>query len=101
MSRHLNVLPLALCLLFPVPQEDTTRKLWDTALINQPGNRAKAKAAAAKRRYRIATPAVPTTQIAGDTVVGVTLWRLRPSRSTDAGERLLVRGGSGGGQLDT
>jgi hypothetical protein len=30
----------------------------------------------------------------GDTVVGVTLWRLRPSKTTDTGERILVQEGS-------
>jgi hypothetical protein len=32
--------------------------------------------------------------VVGDTVVGVTLWRLRPSRTTDTGERILVQEGA-------
>lgn len=73
-------------------ESETTRKLWDTAFIDQP--KRPAAAASAKRRYRIATPDVPPDRVAGDTVVGVTLWRLRPSRRTDTGERILVQEGS-------
>jgi hypothetical protein len=72
-------------------ESETTRKLWDTAFIDQPKRPA---AATAKRRYRIATPDVSPDRVAGDTVVGVTLWRLRPTRKTDTGERILVQEGS-------
>ena len=44
----------------------------------------------ASGRYRIATPNVPVDDVAPDTVVGVTLWRLRPANRADAGERLIV-----------
>src|SRR6185295_12120642 len=33
---------------------------------------------------------VPTNNVAPETVVGVTLWRLRPARQSDSGERLIV-----------
>ena len=82
-------------LLFPVvpaQEHDTTRKLWDTAFIDQP--KRPAGGSSAKRRYRIATPNVPPDRVASDTVVGVTLWRLRPAKSTDTGERILVQEGS-------
>lgn len=71
---------------------DSTRKLWDTAFIDQP--KRPGGAPSEKRRYRIATPNVPPDRVAADTVVGVTLWRLRPSRTTDTGERILVQEGS-------
>jgi len=73
-------------------ESETTRKLWDTAFIDQP--KRPASASSAKRRYRIATPNVPPDRVVADTVVGVTLWRLRPSTSTDTGERILVQEGS-------
>lgn len=76
----------------PAQESDTTRKLWDTAFIDQP--KRPAGASSAKRRYRIATPNVPPDRVVADTVVGVTLWRLRPSKSTDTGERILVQEGS-------
>src|SRR5215203_2078308 len=66
--------------------EDMTRKLWDTAFsgssTKKTGNR--------RRAYRNATPNVPVNQVAPETVVGMTLWRLRPPRQTDSGERLIV-----------
>ena len=92
MSKCLSAL-LCLFLLLPlVPAQEgeATRKLWDTAFIDQP----KRPASSAKRRYRIATPNVPPDRVVADTVVGVTLWRLRPSKTTDTGERILVQEGS-------
>ncbi len=67
--------------------EDATRHLWDTAFIKQ-GNK-KTPRRAVKRSYRVVTPRVPVTNVAADSVIGVTLWRLRPTRGTDAGERII------------
>ena len=68
--------------------DEQTRKLWDTAFITP----AASKKNAGRRRtsYRVATPNVPVDNVAPDTVVGVTIWRLRPAKQTDAGERLIV-----------
>jgi hypothetical protein len=66
--------------------EDATRKLWDTAFIG-PSTK---KTSSRRRAYRIATPNVPVNNVAPDTVVGVTLWRLRPATRSDSGERLIV-----------
>lgn len=65
--------------------EEMTRKLWDTAFSGsskKTGNR--------RRAYRNATPNVPVNDVAPETVVGVTLWRLRTPRRSDSGERLIV-----------
>src|SRR5258707_4647209 len=69
--------------------EETTRRLWDTAFINAPGKKPLPRKPT-KRSYRVATPKVPTEGVNGETVVGVTLWRLRHATSTDSGERLIV-----------
>lgn len=75
-------------------QDEQTRKLWDTAFISP----AATKQSAGRRRrsgaYRVATPNVPTDNVAPDTVVGVTIWRLRPANRSDSGERLIVHGSS-------
>ncbi len=70
-------------------QQDTTRDLWDTAFIKK---RPAAKAPARRVRpvrYRVvgkrALPAFNTTA-GGPAVVGVTIWRLRPSKSSDEEE---------------
>ena len=66
--------------------EDMTRKLWDTAFSSSSTK----KAANRRRAYRNATPNVPVNNVAPETVVGVTLWRLRPPHRSDSGERLIV-----------
>jgi hypothetical protein len=72
--------------------EETTRHLWDTAFINH-GNKAAATKRPARRSYRIVTPRVPVVGVAPETVIGITLWRLRPSRKTDTGERIISHDG--------
>ena len=67
--------------------EDATRKLWDTAFIAPSSSK---KTTARRRIYRNTTPNVPVNNVAPDTVVGVTLWRLRPANRADSGERLIV-----------
>lgn len=67
--------------------EEATRKLWDTAFIAPSSSK---KTTARRRAYRNATPNVPVNDVAPDTVVGVTLWRLRPASRSDSGERLIV-----------
>ena len=78
----------------PAQEEEATRHLWDTAFISQGKKRAAAKRPA-RRSYRIVTPDVPVAGVAADSVIGVTLWRLRPSRPADVGERSIVHEGPG------
>lgn len=70
--------------------DDATRKLWDTAYIAP----AKSSKTSGRRRstskYRIATPNVPIDNVLPESVVGVTIWRLRPARRADSGERIIV-----------
>lgn len=68
--------------------DEATRKLWDTAFIAPSNSRKPSKRRSGN--YRIATPNVPVDNVAPDTVVGVTIWRLRPAKRTDSGERLIV-----------
>src|SRR5262245_9969945 len=59
-------------------QQDTqTRRLWDSEFV-----KAK-KTAPARTRYRIVTPRISTDRVDGASVLGITLWRLRPSRAAD------------------
>ncbi|HWT01227.1 MAG TPA: hypothetical protein VN256_13345 [Pyrinomonadaceae bacterium] len=69
--------------------EETTRKLWDTAFNGSKRKPARSARKNARRGYRVATPRVPPSNVAGDTVVGVTIWRLRPAADSDRGERIL------------
>jgi hypothetical protein len=80
------VIAVSVCVSAQKP-EDATRKLWDTAFIDSPSNK---KTPTRRRAYRIATPEVPVNNVAPETVVGVTLWRLRPANRSDSGERLIV-----------
>jgi hypothetical protein len=74
--------------------EEGTRNIWDTA-FNTNGRKPKRPGRGnARGGYRVATPRVPPAGVAGDSVVGVTVWRLRPSRAADDGERMIVHEGS-------
>jgi hypothetical protein len=79
------VIATSIAIIGQTPNE-TTRKLWDTAFLNT----AKNKPSPRRRSYRIATPKVPIDNVAADSVVGVTIWRLRPASSRDSGERMIV-----------
>jgi hypothetical protein len=79
----------------PAQETETTRKLWDTAFIDHPRKPGARRRAAAPRRYTVVAAAGSLAEVSGDTVLGVTIWRLRPSRPADAGERLLVHEASG------
>lgn len=68
--------------------DDATRKLWDTAFIGP--SKATAGRRRSSRKYRIATPNVPIDNVLPESVVGVTIWRLRPAGRADSGERLIV-----------
>lgn len=86
------LLALSCCLVEPgslvlaQKTDEATRKLWDTAFIAPSNSRRPSK----RRSYRVATPNVPVDNVAPDTVVGVTIWRLRPANRSDSGERLIV-----------
>ncbi|HEX8290125.1 MAG TPA: hypothetical protein VF570_00135, partial [Pyrinomonadaceae bacterium] len=93
------VCALALCAVSLVaaqdtPDGETTRKLWDTAFNTTRKKPARAGRSIPRRDYRVATPRVSPVGVAGDSVVGVTIWRLRPSKDADEGERLIVHEGS-------
>lgn len=74
--------------------EENTRTLWDTAFGATKKRRAPRRRPA-RRNYKIMTPRVSPEGVAADAVVGVTVWRLRPSGASDAGERLLTHEGAG------
>lgn len=72
--------------------EDATRRLWDTAFIESSKSKSKTRRKRS-RRYRVVTPRVPVTDVSSDTVVGVTVWRLRRSNVNDVGERIITHEG--------
>jgi hypothetical protein len=89
----LILLAVSFCLVEPQSlvsaqaSDERTRKLWDTAFIAASKTRKPSKR---RSGYRVATPNVPVDNVAPDTVVGVTIWRLRPANRSDAGARLIV-----------
>jgi hypothetical protein len=77
--------------------EGPTRSLWDTA-FGAPEKRPRPAAGRRRNRYRVVTPRVPRANVAPATVIGVTVWRLRPARRSDSpGVRTLTHHGPGGG----
>jgi hypothetical protein len=71
-------------------KEDTTRDLWDTAFSPGRKNPKRADQRGGARDYRVATRAISPNGVTGDTVVGVTIWRLRPADEEVEGERIVV-----------
>ncbi|HEX5964904.1 MAG TPA: hypothetical protein VFY51_03200 [Pyrinomonadaceae bacterium] len=69
--------------------DEATRKLWDTAYIAPAGRKSTAQRRS-RSKYRIATPNVPIDNVVPESVVGVTIWRLRPAGRADSGERIIV-----------
>ena len=67
--------------------DEATRKLWDTAFVEASKTRRPSKR---RSNYRVVTPNVPVDNVAPDTVVGVTIWRLRRASRADSGARLIV-----------
>src|SRR5262245_27795087 len=67
------------------PQDTQTRRLWDSEFFKDK------KTAPAKRRFRVATPRIPTDRVDENGVLGITLWRLRPSKATDETEVRLLK----------
>lgn len=75
------------------PTDDTTRRLWDTAYTPAPSTRRRTKPV--RRSYRTATPSISTRGVESDSVVGVTVWRLRPAAADGEGERIIVHEAAG------
>src|SRR5688572_33035916 len=69
--------------------DEATRKLWDTAYITPAAGKNTGRRRAS-RKYHIATPNVPVDNVVPESVVGVTIWRLRPAGRADSGERIIV-----------
>jgi hypothetical protein len=74
--------------------EETTRKLWDTAFSTTRRKSARSGRNTARRTYRVVTPRISPVDVSRDAVIGVTVWRLRPSKAADEGERIIVHEGS-------
>jgi hypothetical protein len=75
--------------------EETTRKLWDTAFSTTRWKPTRSgRNTAGRGNYRVATPRISPAGVSGESVVGVTVWRLRPTRAADDGERMIVHEGS-------
>ena len=60
---------------------EQTRKLWDSQFLK--AKPTGGKASAPRKKYRVATPQISTEGVNGDTVLGITLWRLRPAAAKD------------------
>lgn len=70
--------------------DEATRKLWDTAFIGASKSRKTTSRRRSRNKYRLATPNVPIDNVVPESVVGVTIWRLRPAGRAESGERLIV-----------
>jgi hypothetical protein len=76
--------------------DEATRKLWDTAFIAPSKSGKPTGRRRSSSKYRIATPNVPIDNVLPESVVGVTIWRLRPAGRADSGERIIVHDDNAG-----
>lgn len=104
-QRRIAVLLLGICVVGMISSEASytqdegpTRHLWDTAYIKKSASPAPGRKSV-KRSYKIATPNVPVEGVSPDTVIGVTIWRLRPARSAESAERIIVHEQAGATEL--
>lgn len=93
MIRSLTIKTIALCAMLALmtsaaafQDETATRRLWDTDYLKPKG-----KSPAPKRRYRVVTPQISTQKVSGETVLGITIWRLRPSTAADDKEVRIIK----------
>lgn len=97
--RVISICAFALCALGlaaaqGTQNEETTRKLWDTAFNANRRQPARPGRNVTRGNYRVATPRISPAGVSAASVVGVTVWRLRPARDMDEGERMIVHEGS-------
>ena len=72
--------------------DETTRQIIAEEFLKKRPAPAKAHSGAKKPAYRLVNPSTsPKANTAATMDLGVTLWRLRPSQSSDEGARLLVQ----------
>ncbi len=74
-----------------VIQDGQTRKLWDSQFFKAKAKPATGKTKTPRLRYRVITPQISTDRVNGDTVLGITLWRLRPAAAKDDKEVRLFK----------
>lgn len=72
-------------------QDDQTRKLWDSEFFKAKAKPAAGKPSSPRKKYRVVTPQISTDRVNGDTVLGITLWRLRPAAAKDDKEVRLFK----------
>ncbi len=94
MTGFISILPLTLCV-FIFPQDQEKRQIIPEEFVK--ARPAKSRAPSTKRaNYRPATPRLasraraPRPDTSGGMQLGLTIWRLRPSRPADGGARIIV-----------
>src|ERR1041385_5632425 len=71
--------------------QDGTRQLWNAEFLEKrPAGAAGTSQGATKITYKPAAALKPVAKGATQTMVGITLWRLREPKTAESGTRLLV-----------
>lgn len=72
-------------------QSEATRRLFDSEFYKPKTKQVSATRAKPPRRYRLVTPHLVPDRVAPDTVIGITLWRLRPALARDDRQTRLLK----------
>jgi hypothetical protein len=86
MAKWLSFVVFVLFFANTLVAEDQTRRIWPEEYLKPPAKAQRPPQIAlnkASSSYKVATPKVVLENVAADTVVGVTIWRLRPAGASD------------------
>lgn len=72
-------------------QSEGTRRLWDSEFYKPRAKQLSATKTKPPRHYRPLTPNLAPDRVAPDTVIGITLWRLRPALPRDDRQTRLLK----------
>ncbi len=90
MTRRLSLLVTIVCL-FSLTQAQDTRGILPEEFVKARKAKAKTANTAAKRNlYRKASASEQAANAGNFAQLGLTIWRLRPARTTDSGARIIV-----------
>jgi hypothetical protein len=65
--------------------EEETRRIWASEFIKKDTPKATTPKVSSKPRYKVATPEVAAEKVNQETVVGITIWKLRPAVEGESG----------------
>ncbi len=101
MTRLISLLPVMFCAFSVIQAQETRQIMAEEFVKSRPGRSSGAPAVNRRTVYRRtnARPGKTESGSAPEMQLGLTIWRLRPSRATDQGARIIIQQESGTEEL--